>query len=188
MGFEQKDLLALIPYMRAFARSLCRDPAQGDDLTQDSLIRALKAQASFTTGTNLKAWLFAIVRNQFYSDKRRSWRATSLDPTVAEQTLVAVSNPAAALELGEVRDAMQKLSDEQREALILVGVAGLPYDEIALICNCAVGTIKSRVSRARQRLQEILAGTAPVVHSSVRGGVMASMFAEADRLCVRDAA
>jgi len=188
MGYEQKDLLALIPYMRAFARSLCRDSTQADDLTQESLIRALKAQASYESGTNLKAWLFAIVRNQFYSDKRRSWRAPSLDQRMAEETLVAVSRPDAGLELGEVHAAMLELCDEQREALILIGVAGMSYEEVAVICRCAVGTIKSRVCRARQRLVSILAGEVSIGRSSVPGGALAAFFADANRLCARVAA
>lgn len=152
------ELTALIPHMRAFARSLCRDRTQADDLAQDALHRAWKSRASYEPGTNLKAWTFMILRNQFISDRRRSWRSTHLDPEVAERTLVATDNPMAALELDEVRRAMHQLPDDQREALILIGVAGLAYDEVAMICGCPEGTIKSRVSRARQRLQAILAG------------------------------
>jgi RNA polymerase sigma-70 factor (ECF subfamily) len=180
VGFEQNDLLAMIPLMRGFARLLCRDSTQADDLTQDALVSALKHQGAFTAGTNLKAWLFAIVRNQFYSDRRRSWRNVPLDQTLAEETLEAVSNPMAALELEDVRSAMHQLSHEQREALILIAVAGLPYDAAALICGCAQGTIKSRVSRARQRLEEILAGGEPIERVPVQsGGAMVSLFADA---------
>ena len=152
----QKELVALIPHLRAFARTLCGDPTAADDLAQDAMMKAWDARASFEMGTNMKAWTFMIVRNQFISDKRRSWRVQQLDPTVAEQTLVAVDNPTAALELDEVRRAMHMLPDDQREALVLVAVAGLPYDEVAMICGCPEGTIKSRVSRARQRLAAIL--------------------------------
>jgi len=156
-GCAQDELIALIPHMRAFARSLCRDRAQADDLTQDALASAWRRRASYTPGTNLRAWVFMIVRNQFYSDKRRSWRVSQLDPKIAEETLVAVTAPTASLELDDVRRAMLELPDLQREALTLVAVAGLPYHEAAMICACAEGTIKSRVSRARQSLVEILA-------------------------------
>src|SRR5258708_2003331 len=124
------ELIDLIPHMRAFARSLCRDATEADDLTQAALTQAWAYPRSYTPGTNLKAWVFMILRNQFYSDKRRSWRMLQLDPTVAEETLLAVSDPAAALELDEVRRAVLQLPDDQREALILVGVAGLPYGEV----------------------------------------------------------
>lgn len=179
--FDQKDLVAVIPHMRAFARSLCRDSADGDDLTQDALASAWRRRDSFTPGTNLKAWVFMIVRNQFYSDKRRSWRVVQLDPKVAEETLIAVANPMAALELDDVRRAMLELSAEQREALTLVAVAGLPYQEVAVICGCAEGTIKSRVSRARQRLTTILAlgqmSAAKRNPSQAMGAILASAAA-----------
>ncbi len=98
-----------------------------------------------------------ILRNQFYSYRRRSWRSTALDPEVAEQTLVAVNNPTGALELDELRRALAMLPDEQREALTLIGAGGLSYDEVAEITGVAAGTVKSRVSRARDRLALIYA-------------------------------
>jgi RNA polymerase sigma-70 factor (ECF subfamily) len=151
------ELLTLVPHMRAFARSLCANRELADDLTQDTLEKAIKAAASFTPGTNMKAWLFMILRNQFYSYKRRSWRSTELDPEVAERSLVAVNNPAGALELDELRRAMAMLPDEQREALILIGAGGLSYEEASEITGVAIGTVKSRVSRARDRLALIYA-------------------------------
>lgn len=182
MGYDQEDLTALIPQMRAFARFLCRDSGQGDDLTQDALVSALKARMDFKAGTNLKAWLFTILRNQFYSHKRRSWRVLPLDQKVAEQTLVAVSDPIASLELDDVHAAMAQLSDEQREALVLVAVAGLAYAEVGLICGCAEGTIKSRVWRARASLLAILSGPGPVRRPRIAGGAMASFVRDAERL------
>ena len=150
------ELTALIPQMRAFARSLCRDATAADDLAQDALLKAWNNRASFEPGTNMKAWTFMILRNQFYSDKRRSWRSSQLDPEVAERTLEAASNPIASLELDEVRRALACLPDDQREALILIGAGGLSYEEVSEICGCAIGTIKSRVSRARDRLAAII--------------------------------
>jgi RNA polymerase sigma-70 factor (ECF subfamily) len=127
-----------------------------DDLAQDALAKSWKARAHYQAGTNLKAWVFTIMRNAFFSDQRRSWRIAPLDPTVAENTMIASDDPTWSEELLDVRNAMQLLPVEQREALILVGPAGLSYEETASICGCAIGTVKSRVSRARANLLAIL--------------------------------
>jgi RNA polymerase sigma-70 factor (ECF subfamily) len=153
------QLVSVIPHLRAFARSLCKDPTQADDLAQEALAKAWKARDSFEPGTSLKAWTFMILRNQFYSEKRRSWRSTPLDAEVAENTLIASDNPTAPMELLELRAALNKLPDDQKEALILVGAGGMAYEEAAQVCQCAVGTIKSRVSRARRALEVILSET-----------------------------
>ena len=153
--FKQK-LAELIPHLRAFARSLCGDATLADDLAQDAMLKAWNARHSFQAGTNMKAWAFTILRNVFYSEKRRSWRRTPLDPEVAEATLVANSNPSDSLDLLAMRNALGKLPMDQREALILVGAGGMAYEEAAEICGVAVGTIKSRVSRARRAVAEIL--------------------------------
>jgi RNA polymerase sigma-70 factor (ECF subfamily) len=182
LGADRSELVALIPHMRAFARSLCHDRTQADDLAQEALASAWRHRGAFTPGTNLKAWVFRIVRNQFYSDRRRSWRVCPLDPDTAAETLVAVSDPNAALQLDDVRRAMLKLSDEQREALTLIGVTGLSYEEVAAICGCSQGTIKSRVSRARRRLLAILSDGALTGRTRVPDGVMASMIVDAERL------
>jgi RNA polymerase sigma-70 factor (ECF subfamily) len=150
------ELVATIPHLRAFARSLCHDQAQADDLAQEALAKAWKARDSFEPGTSIKAWTFMILRNQFYSEKRRSWRTAPLDAEMAENTLVANDNPSAPMELLDLRNALAKLPDDQREALILVGAGGMPYEEAARVCGVAVGTIKSRVSRARKALEVIL--------------------------------
>jgi RNA polymerase sigma-70 factor (ECF subfamily) len=155
--FDEAEFLALIPRMRSFARYLCRDATEAEDLTQAALARAWRRRDTYIAGSNMKAWVLTIVRNQFYSDKRRSWRVTALDPLVAEETLVALSNADAPLELEDVRRAMQELTAEQSRALNLIIVAGLPYQEAAEICGCALGTIKSRVNRARQALVALLA-------------------------------
>ena len=150
------ELTGLIPNMRAFARSLCGNATEADDLAQEALAKAWAHRESFEPGTNMKAWTFMIIRNQFYSEKRRSWRRQPLDPEVAERTLVAVTSATGTLELDEVRRAMARLPDDQREALILIGAGGLSYEEAAEIAGVAVGTVKSRVSRARDRLASIL--------------------------------
>jgi len=155
-GAFKADLIALIPHLRAFARTMTGSPAEADDLAQEALAKAWQARGSYTMGTNMKAWTFMILRNQFYSEKRRSWRNIQLDQEAAERTLLANDNPSAPLELNDLRMALAALPPEQREALILIGAGGLSYEEAAEVCACAVGTVKSRVSRARVSLRQIL--------------------------------
>jgi len=151
------ELEPLIPQVRAFARFLCQsDRAAADDLAQEALLRAWQARASYEPGTQLRAWLFVIVRNLFYSDRRRAWRSVAYDETAAERTLQTKSVQAELLELDDVRRALALLPDDQREALVLVTAGGLSYEEAAQICACAVGTIKSRVNRGRRALAQIL--------------------------------
>jgi RNA polymerase sigma-70 factor (ECF subfamily) len=142
--------------MRAFARTMTGNPAQADDLAQEALAKAWQCRDSFTMGTNMKAWAFMILRNQFYSDMRRAWRSVQLDQEAAERTLLASDDPNAPLELNELRMALASLPVDQREAVILVGAGGMSYEEAAEICDCAVGTVKSRVSRARDALRRII--------------------------------
>lgn len=164
----RKDLTELIPHLRAFSRSLCANATLADDVAQDALLKAWNARTSYKAGTNLKAWTFTILRNQFYSLKRRSWRATSLEPGVAEETIVSASSPEASVELNELRHALKSLSDEHREAIILVGASGMSYEEAAEICSIAIGTMKSRVSRARKLLVDIVqSGNFPKVEDGV---------------------
>ena len=177
----KSDLIPLIPKMRAFARTLCGDATQADDLAQEALAKAWASRGSYTPGTNLKAWTFMIVRNQFYSDKRRSWRSSSLDPEVAERTLVAVTNPDGGLELDEMRRALAILPVDQREALIMVGAGGLSYEEVGEICGVAVGTVKSRVSRARDRLALIFAEGMIVEDGMAPSAAMGDIVRQLDR-------
>jgi RNA polymerase sigma-70 factor (ECF subfamily) len=178
----KRDLVALIPHLRAFARTLCGDAAAADDLAQDAVLKAWDARSSFQMGTNMKAWTFMILRNQFYSEKRRSWRQSQLDQEAAERTLVAADDPEAPVALDEMRLAMGMLPSEQREALILVGAGGFAYEEAAEICGCAVGTVKSRVSRARRALQNILERGAYDRDGSPASDAMKSILADAERL------
>jgi len=175
------ELIPLIPHMRAFARSLCRDPSQAEDLAQDALAKAWAARSTYTPGTNLKAWTFMILRNCYYSETRRSWRSSALDPEVAERTLVAVTNPDGALELDELRRALAMLPDEQREALIMIGAGGLSYEEVAEISGVAVGTVKSRVSRARDKLALIFAEGAIDEDGGAPGDAMDAILRQFDR-------
>ena len=178
----KRDLVALIPHLRAFARTLCGDAAAADDLAQDAVMKAWDARSSFQMGTNMKAWTFMILRNQFYSEKRRSWRQSQLDQEAAERTLVAIDDPASPIALDEMRLALGMLPTEQREALILVGAGGFAYEEAADICGCAVGTVKSRVSRARRALHGILEDGAYDRDGTPAGEAMRSILADADRL------
>jgi RNA polymerase sigma-70 factor (ECF subfamily) len=176
------EMVALIPQLRAFARTLTGNPTAADDLAQDAMLKAWDARDSFELGTNMKAWTFMILRNQFYSDKRRSWRQTQLDQDAAERTLVAVDDPASPVALDELRLGLAMLPPEQREALVLVGAGGFAYEEAAVICKCAVGTVKSRVSRARRALQTILERGDYRRDGRSAGEAMNSILAHAERL------
>jgi len=178
----KSDLVTLIPQLRAFARTLTGDATAADDLAQDAMMKAWDARASFEMGTNMKAWTFMILRNQFYSEKRRSWRQTQLDQEAAERTLVAIDDPAAPVALDELRLGLGMLPAEQREALILVGAGGFAYEEAAEICGCAVGTVKSRVSRARRALQAILESGGYDRDGRSAGEAMGAILAQAERL------
>ncbi|MEO8925617.1 MAG: sigma-70 family RNA polymerase sigma factor [Caulobacteraceae bacterium] len=178
----KRDLVTLIPHLRAFARTLTGDPTAADDLAQDAMMKAWDARASYQMGTNMKAWTFMILRNQFYSEKRRSWRQSQLDQEAAERTLVAIDDPAAPVALDELRLGLGMLPSEQREALVLVGAGGFAYEEAATICGCAVGTVKSRVSRARRALQGILERGDYDRDGGAAGDAMGSILAHAERL------
>ena len=178
----KRELVGLIPHLRAFARTLAGDPASADDLAQDAMMKAWDARASFQMGTNMKAWTFMILRNQFYSEKRRSWRQSQLDQEAAERTLVAVDDPEAPVALDELRLSLAALPAEQREALILVGAGGFAYEEAAEICGCAVGTVMSRVSRARKALHAILEDGSYERDGSAASDAMGAILADAERL------
>ena len=178
----KRELVKLIPHLRAFARTLAGEPAGADDLAQDAMMKAWDARNSFQMVTNMKAWTFMILRNQFYSEKRRSWRQSQLDQEAAERTLVAVDDPEAPVALDELRLSLAMLPAEQREALVLVGAGGFAYEEAAEICNCAVGTVKSRVSRARRALHAILDDGAYERDGGAAGDAMRAILADAERL------
>ncbi len=151
------DLIAVIPNLRAFAVSLCGNPDRADDLVQETLVKAWGNLDSFVEGTNLPAWLFTILRNFYYSEYRKRRREVA-DPDGAIATKLATA-PAqnGHMDLCDLHDALQQLPNDQREALILIGASGLSYEDAAEICGCAIGTMKSRVNRARNRLADILA-------------------------------
>jgi len=162
----RKALLAAIPSLRAFAISLCGNADKADDLVQETLVKAWSHIGSFTEGTNMPAWLFTILRNQFYSHYRR-WRREVEDPDgeMAGQ-LSSLPEQHGHMDMLDFRSALQQLPADQREAIILVGASGLSYEDAATICGCAIGTMKSRVNRARNRLSELLSLDASASFSS----------------------
>ncbi|MBX3567022.1 MAG: sigma-70 family RNA polymerase sigma factor [Rhizobiaceae bacterium] len=150
------ELLATIPSLRAFAVSLSQNADKADDLVQETLVKAWDKHASFQMGTNLKAWLFTILRNEFYSQMRKRGREVQDSEGIMTERLAVHPSQDGKLDLADFREALEMLPEDQREAIILIGASGFSYEEAAAICECAVGTIKSRVSRARARLQDIL--------------------------------
>jgi RNA polymerase sigma-70 factor (ECF subfamily) len=151
------SVLSAVPSLRAFAISLCGNVDRADDLVQETLLRALANIHSFQPGTNMSAWLFTILRNLFRSEYRKRRREVEdADGSYAE-SLKSQPEQNSRVEFEEFRTALAKLPSDQREALVLVGASGFSYEEAAAICGCAVGTIKSRVNRARGRLADLLA-------------------------------
>lgn len=144
------ELERLIPQLRAFARGLCRERELADDLVQDTCLKAWQAVDTFQPGAPLRPWLFRILRNEYYQYTRRAWRSAPLDQEVAENTLTVPADLDAKIDFRVLQAAMAALPDVQREALILVVAAGYTYEEAGDICNCSPGTVKSRVSRARE--------------------------------------
>jgi RNA polymerase sigma-70 factor (ECF subfamily) len=151
------QMLSAVPSLRAFAISLSGNVDRADDLVQETLLRAIANIESFQPGTNMSAWLFTILRNLFRSEYRKRRREVEDTDGSYAESLKSQPEQGSHLEFKEFRAALAKLPPDQREALILVGASGFSYEEAAAICECAVGTIKSRVNRARNRLADLLA-------------------------------
>jgi RNA polymerase sigma-70 factor (ECF subfamily) len=157
MTHPQQEIVPLLPEMRGFARSLAGGDAHfADDLVQDAVLLALRSWDSFTPGTNLKSWLLKIVHNRFHSLKRRSWVKAEIGCDNLEGLSWLPPSQEQSIELSAFKRAFAALKAEHRTALVLVGVHGLPYEEIAKVCGCEVGTVKSRVNRARSLLRRML--------------------------------
>lgn len=152
----REQVIALIPSLRAFAWSLSRDPSDADDMVQETLTKAWTHRAKFQPGTNLRAWLFTILRNSWYTALSRHRRETPDEDGKMAATLTSPASQEWSVELHQLQSALNSLPPEHREALIMVGAAGLSYEEAAEIAGCALGTIKSRVNRARNRLAQIM--------------------------------
>jgi len=150
------QVLATVPSLRAFAISLCGNIDRADDLVQETLLRALAHIDSFQPGTNMPAWLFTILRNLFRSEYRKRRREVEDADGRYAESLKSHPEQTGRVEFSEFRAALAKLPSDQREALILVGASGFSYEDAANICGCAVGTIKSRVNRARSKLSALL--------------------------------
>lgn len=166
----REQMVKIIPSLRSFARGLCGNRDLADDLAQDAMMRAWAAQDSFTPGTNFRAWMFMIVRNQFYTTIRKNARMTSWDPEAAERILVAPATQHHTVEVTEVAEALKKLPDEQREMILLIGAGGMSYEEAAEIAGCAIGTVKSRLARGRAALSLLINGPEEEAGAEPTGG------------------
>lgn len=153
----KRELTEVVPHLRAFARGLCGRPDMADDLVQETMLKAWAAQDRFEPGTSMRAWTFVILRNAYLTDMRRNRFRGEYDEGVAERILTAPAGQEEPLHLSDMHRALLTLPPERREALLLVGAGGFSYEEAANICGCAVGTIKSRVGRARSTLNSMLA-------------------------------
>jgi RNA polymerase sigma-70 factor (ECF subfamily) len=150
------ELVEHLPAMRAFAISLTRNGAIADDMVQDTLVKAWTNIEKFQVGTNMRAWLFTILRNTYYSSRRKAKREVADVDGVFTENLAEKPAHDGHMQMNDFRKALAQLQDEQREALLLVGASGFSYEEAAEMCGVAVGTIKSRTSRARARLAELM--------------------------------
>lgn len=155
-GGVRSQIAAMLPDLRAFARFLVRDRAAADDLVQDSVLRALGAVDQFQPGTNLKAWLFTILRNQFYEQGRRRKREALALGARFDPVETAAPEQLARAEITDLQQLIWRLPPLLREALILVGAQELSHEEAAAICNVPVGTMKARLSRARTSLAALM--------------------------------
>lgn len=150
------ELVSHLPALRAFALSLTREGSSADDLVQDTIVKAWTNMDKFQTGTNLRAWLFTILRNTFYSSRRKTKREVSDSDGIHASKLSTRPDHDGRLALRDFRAAFEQLPDEQREALILVGASGFSYEEVADMTGVAIGTVKSRANRGRRKLAELL--------------------------------
>jgi len=180
------ELAQVIPHLRAFGRSLSGSRDVADDLVQETLLKAWAARDRFQAGTNMRAWTFIILRNLFLSQMRRARFKGEWDDFTAGRLLAAPAGQDRQVELSDLQRALLQLPQAQREALILVGAGGFAYEEAAAICNCAVGTIKSRVARGRAALETILSeGLLPSRRSGDQGdgrSPLVSIMSQVDAL------
>lgn len=172
----QKQLLAVAPALQRFAISLAREQATAEDLVQETLLRAWRNRASYQHGTNLEAWTFTILRNLFYSHRRKHREVQDDDGGYAAR-LITLPEQAGRLDLQDVQAALNRLAPMMRDALVLVTISNMTYEEVAVVLGCQVGTVKSRVWRARDQLTRILGysgaeiGTDAVMLSANGGSV-----------------
>lgn len=156
-----EDLEAEMPSLRGFAMRLCGDPDRSHDLVQETLLKAWSNRKSFELGTSIRAWLFTIMRHTFYSDYRKRRREVQDPEGVHASKLQSLARQEDFLRLQDLAGAWGELPFEQQQALMLVGVDGISYEDAALVLGCAVGTVKSRTNRARRKLADILGEDLP---------------------------
>jgi RNA polymerase sigma-70 factor (ECF subfamily) len=175
----RETLFKVIPHLRAFAISLTGSLDHADDLVQETLLRALSNLDKFQPGTSLQAWTFTILRNLFHTEYRKRRREVEDPDGIMAGRLASLPEQGGRLDFEDLRIALAKLPSHQREALLLVGAEGLSYEEAARVCNTHLGTIKSRVNRARSRLAELLhlddvaeIGTDRTVRAALQNSVM----------------
>ena len=152
----KEELMITLPSLRAFALSLSGSPDHASDLVQETILRAWNKHESFQRGTVMKAWLFTILRNTFHTYYRKRSREVEDPDGHYVGALRVAPDQLDKLSLQDLQHALGHLAPDQREALLLVSAEGLSYEETAAICGCAIGTIKSRVNRARTRLAELM--------------------------------
>lgn len=150
------ELMAVLPHLRAFARGLCGRHDFADDLVQETAVKAWTARERYQPGTNMRAWTFAILRNHYLSELRKFKRQTDIAESDMERMLVMEADQEAPIHLSDMEAALQQLAPERREAVLLVGASGFSYEEAASIAGCPIGTMKSRVARARADLSRML--------------------------------
>ena len=153
---ERAAMLQLIPALRGFAVSLTGSADSADDLVQETLLRAIAHIDSFQAGTNMGAWLFTILRNLVFSQSRKKRRDVAYRLTCSQQSWKTHAEQHGKMELIQMRQALMQIPSDQREAIILVGASGFSYEEAAEVIGCAIGTVKSRVSRGRERLAKLM--------------------------------
>lgn len=174
---HQEEMLEHLPSLRAFAMSLTRDRTLSDDLVQETIMRAWAKIDQFEPGTNMRAWMFTILRNYFYTMRRKQKREVADEDGALSAQLSEKPAHDGHMALEEFKAAFGQLRDEQREALLLVGVSGFSVEEAAEMCGCAPGTIKSRASRGRKQLAALLKlddGELPMLTDAVTLGVVHS--------------
>jgi RNA polymerase sigma-70 factor (ECF subfamily) len=158
----ERELVALIPFLHGLSGVMCGKRPIAEDMAQEALTRAWRSRDSFEPGSNIKAWLFTILRNAIYSNSRRAWRELQWDETLGEKIPAPPREQEWVLELSDTARALSRLELEQREALILVTVCGFTQSDAAKICGVPPGTVKSRAARARAKLLDMLDDDAPV--------------------------
>jgi RNA polymerase sigma-70 factor, ECF subfamily len=156
---DQADILPLVPHLRGYARALTGGNIEfADDLVQDTLMLALQSWERFTPGTNLKAWLFQILHNRFHTVVSRRHVRAEIGTDDLERLASVPAFQESRPEVTEFKLAFARLTPAHREVLVLHAVQGLPYEEVAAICGCEIGTVKSRINRARNLLKQMLLG------------------------------